>query len=84
MTIAEPRVELSAMLRPAGGGLYVVSTGREAQLAVQRGYYGVSDEASIHQRFLQNLERVATARAVIVGVPSDVGAGYRRGANLGP
>src|SRR5690348_2712593 len=81
---ADPRAELLAMLRPAGGGLYVVSTGRAAQLEVQRALYGVSTEDEIAARFAQNLDRVATARAVIIGVPSDVSAGYRRGANLGP
>ncbi len=82
--IPDPYVELRAMLRPAGGGLYVVSTGTAAQLAVQRGYYGVETATEIEARFVANLGRIATARAIILGVPSDVGAGYRRGANLGP
>jgi agmatinase len=72
------------MLRPSAGGLYVVSTGRAAQLEVQRHLYGVSDEASIQNRFVAALDRIANAKAIILGVPSDVGAGYRRGANLGP
>jgi len=78
------RDELRAMLRPVGGGLYVVSTGRAQQLAVQRAYYGVEDEARITEQFHAAIDRIATARAVILGVPSDVGAGFRRGANLGP
>jgi agmatinase len=84
MQIADPRAELAAMLRPAGGGLYVVSTGRAQQLEVQRQLYGVADEAAIQQAFVGALDRVATAKAVILGVPSDVGAGYRRGASFGP
>ena len=80
----EVRAQLQAMLRPSAGGLYVVSTGRAAQLEVQRQLYGVSDEAEIHHRFVAALDRIADARAIILGVPSDVGAGYRRGANLGP
>ena len=72
------------MLRPAGGGLYVVSTGRAEQLAVQRQLYGVEDEAAIQAAFLGALDRVASAKAVVLGVPSDVGAGYRRGASFGP
>jgi agmatinase len=78
------RAQLEAMLRPSAGGLYVVSTGRAAQLEVQRHLYGVADEAEIHKRFVAALDRIATAKAIILGVPSDVGAGYRRGANLGP
>jgi arginase family enzyme len=81
---ADVRTQLLAMLRPAAGGLYVVSTGRAAQLAVQRQLYGASDEPTLKARFAAALDRIASARAVILGVPSDVGAGYRRGANLGP
>ncbi len=80
----DARAELAALLRPAGGGLYVVSTGRAQQLAVQRQLYGVDGEAAIQDRFVAALGRIASARAIILGVPSDVGAGFRRGANLGP
>jgi arginase family enzyme len=80
----DARTQLEAMLRPAAGGLYVVSTGRAAQLEVQRHLYGTADEAEIQARFVAALDRIAQARAIILGVPSDVGAGYRRGANLGP
>lgn len=80
----EARRDLRAMLRPAGGGLYVVSTGRAAQLAVQQQLYGVASEAEIQARFEAAIDRIASARAIVLGVPSDVGAGYRRGANLGP
>jgi guanidinobutyrase len=80
----DARTQLQAMLQPAAGGLYVVSTGRAAQLEVQRHLYGTADEVEIQTRFAAALDRVGKARAIILGVPSDVGAGYRRGANLGP
>lgn len=76
--------ELSWLLRPAGGGLYLVSTGRAEQLALQRRFYGADTEAGVAERFLETLERLPAARIVLLGVPSDVGAGFRRGANLGP
>jgi agmatinase len=79
-----PLEELSALLRPAGGGLYLVSTGRDAQEALQRRLYGVSTEAEVKARFERALEAIAAARVVILGAPSDVGAGFLRGANLGP
>jgi agmatinase len=79
-----PLDELAAILRPAGGGLYLVSTGRAEQLALQQTLYGVSSEAEVQQRFLDALGRVPSARALLLGVPSDVGAGFRRGANFGP
>ncbi|HVZ31147.1 MAG TPA: arginase family protein [Polyangiaceae bacterium] len=76
--------ELSWLLRPAGGGVYLVSTGRREQQALQRRFYEAETEADVSRRFLESLERIATARVVLLGVPSDVGAGFRRGANLGP
>lgn len=79
-----PQDELSLLLRPAGGGVYVVSTGRAEQLAVQRKLYGVEGEAEIEGRFKAALKKIPNARVVILGIPSDVGAGYVRGANLGP
>ncbi|GAO04021.1 arginase family protein [Anaeromyxobacter sp. PSR-1] len=75
---------LALLLRPAGGGIHLVSSGKSEQLALQRRLYGADDEAEIRARWREDLERAATARAVVLGIPSDVGAGFRRGANLGP
>ncbi len=83
-SVADARAELGAMLRPAAGGLYVVSTGRAEQLAIQEQLYGVHGEAAVRTSWQATLDRIATARVAVLGVPSDVGAGYRRGANLGP
>jgi arginase family enzyme len=76
--------ELKVLLRPAGGGLYLVSTGRAEQVALQQRLYGVSSEAQVQARFEAALERVTSAKGVLLCLPSDVGAGFRRGANLGP
>lgn len=78
------RQQLELMLRPAAGGLYVVSTGRKAQEALQRRLYGADNEQQIADRFRAALDAVEGARGVLLGVPSDVGAGYLRGANMGP
>jgi guanidinobutyrase len=82
--MTDPREELTAMLRPAAGGLYVVSTGRAEQLAIQEELYGVRGEDAVRARWRRTIDHVTEARVAILGVPSDVGAGYRRGANLGP
>lgn len=79
-----PLDELAALLRPAGGGVFLVSTGRAAQLDMQRRLYGVADEAEVAAAFRRNLAAIPTARAVVLGCPSDVGAGFLRGANMGP
>lgn len=76
--------ELATILRPAGGGLYLVSTGKAEQVALQQRLYGASTPEQVDQRFRDVLARVSTARGVLLGVPSDVGAGFRRGANFGP
>src|SRR5882757_1233378 len=79
-----PNEELEVLLRPAGGGLFLVSTGRAEQLALQKAIYAASNEDEVGQKWRAALAQIATARIVILGAPSDVGAGFRRGANLGP
>lgn len=79
-----PLAELELLLRPAAGGLYVVSTGREEQLAVQRRIYGGAGENEVAARWREALARAPSARLLLAGIPSDVGAGFLRGANLGP
>jgi agmatinase len=79
-----PRDTLAQLLRPAGGGVFVVSTGSAEQRAMQENLYGVRGEEAIRAAFERNRDRIASARVVVLGVPSDVGAGYLRGANMGP
>lgn len=79
-----PLAELALLLRPAGGGLYLVSTGRAEQERLQQQLYGASSADDVQAKFLATLAQIPGARAVVLGIPSDVGAGYRRGANLGP
>ena len=78
------RDELEAMLRPAAGGVYVVSTGKAQQAKLQRALYGVSTDDEVRAKFLAQLAKIPQARGVILGIPSDVGAGFVRGANMGP
>ena len=79
-----PLEELALLLRPAGGGLYLVSTGRAEQESLQKKLYRVESASDVDARFRDNLARIASAKAILLGIPSDVGAGFRRGANLGP
>ncbi len=81
---ATPRAVLGQLLRPAGGGVYVVSTGAAEQRVMQERLYGVKGDDAVRRRFDEELDRIAHARVVVLGVPSDVGAGYLRGANMGP
>ncbi|MGK3985726.1 arginase family protein [Sorangium sp. So ce136] len=79
-----PQEELALLLRPAAGGLYLVSTGRAQQLEVQRRLYGATTQDEVIARFRASLDRIAGARAILLGIPSDVGAGFLRGSNMGP
>lgn len=79
-----PLDELACLLKPAGAGLYLVSTGKAEQQALQRSLYRVATDAEVDRAFRKNLERIVNAKAVLLAVPSDVGAGFQRGANLGP
>ncbi len=76
--------DLARFLRPAGGGLYTVSTGRAEQLALQRTLYGAVSEAEVDARWREALGAIQGARVAILGVPSDCGAGLMRGAAYGP
>jgi agmatinase len=76
--------ELELLLRPAGGGVYVVSTGLAEQEALQKILYGAATADEVTARWKASLARIATAKVVVLGVPSDVGAGFLRGANMGP
>ncbi len=79
-----PLEELALLLRPAGGGLYLVSTGRAEQEALQQRLYGAHNQDEVAARFTESLAKIAEAKVIVLGIPSDVGAGFRRGANLGP
>ena len=79
-----PADELRLLLRPAGGGLYLVSTGKAEQQRLQREIYRAASDAEIDEKFTRALSRLRDARGVVLGIPSDIGAGFRRGANLAP
>ncbi len=76
--------ELATLLRPAGGGIHTVSTGRAAQEQLQRTLYGAGDMTEVRANFRDQLSRIPAAKGVVLGIPSDVGAGFVRGANFGP
>ena len=83
---------LNKMLRPAGGGVYVVSTGLKEQQALQRVIYQAENAEDINQAWQQTIESALHHQhkesshncLLLLGVPSDTGAGFTRGANLAP
>jgi len=75
---------LRRILRPAGGGVYVVSTGLAEQQALMQAIYKAPTPEAIDAAWQAVLGQIETARVVLLGVPSDVGAGFTRGANRAP
>ena len=75
---------LEKLLRRAGGGVYLVSSGKSEQLEFQKYFYSAPNEKEILSKWRKDLSGISTAKIAFLGVPSDVGAGYMRGANLGP
>ncbi|WP_394822616.1 arginase family protein [Pendulispora albinea] len=76
--------ELVTLLRPAGGGLFLVSTGRAEQIELQKNIYAASSEEEVGVKWRAAVGALAGAKVVLLGAPSDVGAGFLRGANMGP
>jgi guanidinobutyrase len=76
--------DLSQFLRPAGGGIYTVSTGRVEREALQQALYQARDEAEVVAKWRAALASIGSARVAMLGIPSDCGAGLARGAAFGP
>jgi arginase family enzyme len=79
-----PLEALTLLLRPAGGGRYQLAHEAEGQLRFQERWYRVSGEEEVQRAFFGRLEAISRARGVLLGIPSDAGAGHLRGASLAP
>ncbi len=75
---------LHAILAPAGGGVHVLSTGLAETQALQQAIYSASGIEEITERWHATLENITKSKVVLLGVPSDTGAGFVRGSNQGP
>jgi len=76
--------DLCSALKPAGGGIHVVSTGVHEMRALQARIYGQSTPAGIEEAWKNALTSINEASGLVLGVPSDTGAGFTRGANRAP
>ena len=70
--IVDPLARLERMLRPAGAGIFTVSTGTKEQLKIQRAIYGAARDDEIRARWVATLARAKTAKLILLAVPSDV------------
>ncbi|MCB0416144.1 MAG: arginase family protein [Bdellovibrionaceae bacterium] len=76
--------KLRLYLRPAGRGIYTPSSGAGHAKPMQRLLYGTEVAAEAEKKWQQSLDALKAAAVVLLGVPSDTGAGVLRGANFGP
>ncbi|MBI3293446.1 MAG: arginase family protein [Deltaproteobacteria bacterium] len=75
---------LRVFLRPPGKGLFTLSTGGGYASGLLRTLYGSDAAPQVEKAWEDQLARVRRARIIVIGVPSDTGAGIMRGANFGP
>lgn len=71
-------------LRPPGKGLYTQSTGGGYAQMLLKTIYGTDSAKDVHDAWEEGLQKIRRVEAVLLGVPSDTGAGILRGANFGP
>ncbi len=75
------------LLRPPGEGLPVFSTGRSSHIQLQKkiySLYGLKGETLSNWVKTIDWALSGKAKVVILGIPTDTGAGIRRGAAYGP
>lgn len=75
---------LRLFLRPPGRGIYTVSTGGGYAVPLLRAMYGSDEPSAVQRAWEDSLQKVRRATAIVLGIPSDTGAGILRGANFGP
>lgn len=75
---------LRLFLRPPGRGLYTYSTGGGHAAPLLQALYGSAQAADVSRAWEDALARIRLARVILIGIPSDTGAGIMKGANFGP
>ena len=76
--------DLFQLLRPAGGGIHTVSSGRAARESLQKALDAAKDDAEVQAKWRSAISGIPDARVAVLGIPSDCGAGLVRGAAFGP
>lgn len=79
-----PLDRLQLLLRPPGRGLPVISMGGGYAAPLLRSLYGSHEISEVEAAWKENLKDITTAEIILLGIPSDTGAGMIRGSNFGP
>lgn len=85
MTTTLPALDrLRCFLRPPGLGIPTVSTGGGYAARLLERLYGSSAPGAVQTAWEDELQRLRRVEWVMMGIPSDTGAGLMRGASFGP
>ncbi|NBX76073.1 MAG: arginase family protein [Proteobacteria bacterium] len=76
--------KLRLFLRVPGQGIYTPSTGGGYAQRLQQALFGTLDPKQIQQAWEEQFQKIRRVESVLLGVPSDTGAGVMKGANFGP
>ena len=80
--LERPHTQLQHLLAPQG--IKTVTTGGDEVGRFLQRQFGSADIEQARSVWLEQLSRIQGARVVIIGVPSDAGAGFERGSFKGP
>ncbi|MCB9091325.1 MAG: arginase family protein [Halobacteriovoraceae bacterium] len=67
-----------------GNGVYTVQTGADKKKKLTQAYYQTEDFNSVESLWKKSFEKLGKNKALVLGIPSDCGAGIVRGSNWGP
>jgi len=76
--------KLRLFLRPPGQGVYTPSTGGSYAFRLLSRWYESSDPRLIQEKWEEQFQKIRRVESIVLGVPSDTGAGVMKGANFGP
>jgi agmatinase len=76
--------DLRSILTFPGNGVFTVNTAKEKKEALLNSYYQASKTEEVSELWSKSLAELKTSPCVILGAPSDCGAGIVRGSNWGP
>ncbi|NBV49789.1 arginase family protein [bacterium] len=76
--------KLRLFLRAPGQGIYTPSTGGGYAARLQQKLYGTTDPKQILAAWDEGFQKIRRVESILLGVPSDTGAGIMKGANFGP
>ena len=79
-----PLDRLHLLLRPPGRGIPIIATGSGYAAPLLHSQYGSHEISNVAAAWKKSLEGIVDTRTILLGIPSDTGAGMIRGSSFGP